>query len=214
MSSGVEAVLAQPGLCLRADHLLGAGTRHHALGLHADELDRTAGGGGGDADQRVQLLRGLAGDRRPALERELGPDLHVRARCPVPDGQGPGDALGQRLDDRGLELAEVLQHLLHGVAEARHVGALLVGRQLDEEIERRVEEAPAVGELMMRWRPGHARLVEPEPRRRRLLLHVALEPRGQTPLDPHDRRASRPRSARSWETVRPSTGCRRSGAMS
>ena len=185
-SSGVEAVLAQPRLGLRADHLLGAGARHHALGLHADQLDGAPGGGGGDADQRVQLLRGLAGDRRAPLERELGADLHVRALGPVPDGQSPRDALGERLDHRGLERAEVLQHLLHRVAEARHVGALPVGRQLDEEIERRVEEAAAVGETDDAVEARHARLVEPEAGRRRLLLHVALEPRGQAPLDPVD----------------------------
>ena len=119
-------------------------------------------------------------------ERELRADLDVRPLRPVPDREGPGDALGEGLDHRRLERAQVLQHLLHRVAEARHVRALLIGRELDEEVEGRVEEAAAVGEPDDAVEPGHARLIEPEPRRWGLLLHVALEARGQAPRDPHD----------------------------
>ena len=41
---------------MRAHHVLGAGARHHALGLDADQLDVSRRRGSRHADERVELL--------------------------------------------------------------------------------------------------------------------------------------------------------------
>ena len=110
-----------------ADEALRARAGVDAPRLDADDAPHALGRGGGDADQRRDLLRRQAGDRRLPLERVLRLDPHLGAQRVLPLDDVARDVLGERLDEERLADHDLVDRLAEQLREARHVDALLAG---------------------------------------------------------------------------------------
>ena len=204
-----EAGLEQP-LGRRAAHEpLRARAGVDAERLDADDAPDARRRRGGDPDQRRDLLRRQAGDRRAALERVLRPDLHLGPQRVLAPDDVRGDVLGQRLDEERLADHDLVDRLAEDLGEARHVDALLGGIEVDGAGDLGGERllAPLVPDPDRLLDAGHAGAGQADPNLGRRGLQIADKlvpggaPSGRTvrdgrrrPLRPH-RLARLPRPA-------------------
>ena len=123
--AGVGEPLTRP----LADETLRARAGVQAAHLDADHPAHAVAVRERLADQVVDLLGREVGDRRPARDRELGPDRHLGAHRLLALDDRLGDVLGELLDVERL-VDHQADGLGHRLGEARHVDALL-GRDRD-----------------------------------------------------------------------------------
>ena len=143
--------------------------------------------GGGDPEERDELLRPEPGDRRRALDRVARRDPDLGAQRVLARDDVARDVLGEPLDEQHLADHELVDRLLEELREARHVHALLGGIEVDEAVDLGRDERVAAAVLHAHGLldTGHARAGEPE-------LHVGdgrleIRRRGYSPLHPAKR---------------------------
>ena len=137
MSSGLEAGL---------EKALGGPVAHEALRaragvdpgrLDADGAPRSGLRRRGDAAERHHLLRREIRHRRAPVDRPLRADPDLCAERALALDDAARDVLGEHLDEERLALDDELDRLLEELGEARHVDALLVGREVDRAVDDR-----------------------------------------------------------------------------
>ena len=131
MSPVAEACLEQPLGGGAADEPLRARAGVDAPRLDADDAANTVGRGGGDPDQRRDLLRRQVRDGRAALERVLRLDPHLGAQRVLALDDVARDVLGERLDEERLADHDRVDRLPEELRETRHVDALLLRVEVD-----------------------------------------------------------------------------------
>ena len=92
---------------------------------------------GGDPAERHHLLGREARHRRAPVDRPLGADPHLGPERALPLDDAARDVLGEHLDEQRLPVDDDLDRLLEELREARHVDALLVGREVDRAVDHR-----------------------------------------------------------------------------
>ena len=115
----------------------------------------------GDAHQGVELLGGPVRDRGLLRDRRLRLDVDLGAQGLLGLDHLLGHALGERLDVGERLARQALGEVLDDLAEARHVDAGVLGAEIGEQVERRVEElglSPSLIEMMRRRLVTPARL--------------------------------------------------------
>src|SRR4051812_32867086 len=135
-----EAVVVQAVARCGHDHLLRARARRHTLRGHPYEAARAAFGRHGRAVERVDLLRRHAADRCRLVLGIARLDVHLGAQRLLALADQLGDVRGQRLGLEGFVQDDLLDRLVDRLLEARHVRALLRRAEVDEALERGVEE--------------------------------------------------------------------------
>ncbi len=129
----VEAPLGQAFAGDAGDHLLGAGAGGHSLGLDPGEGAGAPLGGDRGAEQGVDLLRLLAGDRRRDRLRVTGSDRDLRAQAALALANAFGDVGGEGLGvEGGFAEDYLVDRLPDDLLEARHVDAGLLRVEVDE----------------------------------------------------------------------------------
>ena len=131
-----EAVLEQALVRAGLDEDLRARARGHALGADADQPPRAGLARHGGAEQRVDLLRLDARDRRRLVLRVARLDVDLGAQRALAVADLLGDVLGQRLGAEGaLAEHDLPDRLVDDFLEAAHMRTLLVRAEIDEAVE-------------------------------------------------------------------------------
>src|SRR5919106_2620522 len=99
--------------------------------LDADDAPRPLLGRRRDPTQGDHLLRREARHGRPSVDRPLRANPDLRFQRGLALDNPPCDVLGEHLDEERLALDDEVDRLLEELGEARHVDALLVGREID-----------------------------------------------------------------------------------
>src|SRR4051795_9082053 len=137
----VEAVVDQALACGAGDELLRAWARGHALRRDADQAARAALAGHRAAEQRVQLLGLDARQRRGLVLGVARLDRDLGAARVLALAHELGDVLRELLGAEGrLAQDDLADRVVDDLFEARHVRALLLGAEVDEAVQARVEE--------------------------------------------------------------------------
>ena len=168
-----EAVRAEPFARRRSDHLLRARAGRHALRGDANHATRAAVGCDRGAVERVDLLRGHSAHRRRLVLGIARLDGHFGAQRVLALAHELGHAAREIL---GTELRRAKNDLPDGVVdrllEARHVGALLAGPEVDDALQPGREQllltAVIEANHLFYARDAHAREGEVDGRRRGL----------------------------------------------
>ena len=133
--SGVVAVLGEALAGAGGDQLLRAGAGGHALGLDAGERAGAVGGGDRGPEEGVDLLGGLAADRRGDGLRVAGGEGDLGAEAGLAVAHALGDLGGEVLGLERVVEDGVVDRLVDDLLEAGHVDARLARLEVDEALE-------------------------------------------------------------------------------
>ena len=137
---GVHSLLFLQQLAgIAADHILRTWASCQPVRLDAYQPPLPRFPGYCHADQRVNRLGRLAGNGRGLAHREFGAHLYFRGHRFLTLYHLIGQLCGEGLDVGRPQRYHLVDDLLKLVAEARHVNAGLFRRQIDEQIDGRVE---------------------------------------------------------------------------